>query len=523
MAASDTDSDVSRTRRIRADGASPRPRSVRPPSCLFGEVYEAAALSGLFQDSKTLADAAPRTDPEQILAAFRQARPADGDALRRFFLEHFELDPDTIQGETPPGGLALADHIEALWPFLTRAGEGDGRCSRLPLPHPFVVPGGRFSEIYYWDSYFTMLGLGDAHAGTKRKMVENFAHMLRVYGRIPNGARSYYLSRSQPPVFYEMVALASADDPAAGWAAFLDELMIEHQFWSEGRNAATPGAPARRVVRLPDGSTLNRFWDDLDRPRDESFGEDVALATISGKGGPGFFRHIRAAAESGWDFSTRWFADGRTMGTIQTTDLVPPCLNSLLYGLERAIADGAAWRGDRDAAREWNRRAERRAEAIETWLWNAETGCYDDLDWTTGRHAGNVSCAAFYPLFSGLCAPDRARRVAATAASRLLQPGGLVATDRTSDEQWDSPNGWAPLHWIAVEGLEAYGETGLAGDTASRWLDTIETVFADTGRLMEKYDVAERRPGGGGEYPVQDGFGWTNGVTVALRRKIAGL
>lgn len=493
-----------------------------PPSSLFEAFYEKAALSGAFDDSKMLADAVPRSAPETILSAFNAAPPTCAKTFRAFLETHFDLDPPTAPFAAPPAGLRLEAHIDMLWGLLTReCAKGAAHCSRLALPAPFIVPGGRFTEIYYWDTYFTMLGLGDGHAETKRRLVENFSHLLKTFGRIPNGARSYYLSRSQPPVFYKMVELLAPDDPAAAFAEHLDALKTEHAFWMDGEWSAPPGGAARRVVRLRSGAVLNRFYDDLDRPRDESYGEDVALSAISDRSGPGFYRHIRAAAESGWDFSSRWFADGATMRTIRTTELVPPCLNTFLYGLERAIAHGAARAGDPAAVDEFARRAEARADAMESTLWNEETGLYDDLHWPSERLAGNVSCAGVYPLFERIAGRSRGSKVARTLEDRLLKAGGLVATDTNTGEQWDSPNGWAPLHWIAVEGLAGYGETALADETAMRFLGTVRTVFQETGRLLEKYNVVERLPGGGGEYPLQDGFSWTNGVAAALMRREA--
>ncbi|MGJ3232022.1 MAG: trehalase family glycosidase [Oceanicaulis sp.] len=494
-----------------------------PPSSLFAAFYEQVALSGAFEDCKMLADAAPRTAPEAILAAFDAERPSGPEAIRRFIEAHFDLDPPTPPFAAPPAGLGMDAHIDMLWGLLTReCSKGLAHCSRLALPAPFIVPGGRFTELYYWDSYFTMLGLGPEHGAGKRRLVENFAHFLNTFGRIPNGARSYYLSRSQPPVFYKMVELLAPEDPPAAFAAHLGELKCEHAFWMDGEDEAGPGEAVRRVARLGDGAQLNRYYDDLDQPRDESYGEDVALSAISARSGPGFYRHVRAAAESGWDFSSRWFADGESLHAIRTTDLVPPCLNSLLYGLERAIAAGCARHGDREGVAEFSARAEARADAIEARLFNAHTGLYDDLVIGEERFAGNLSCAAFYPLFEPVAGRERASSVAKRACELLLRPGGLVATTRETGEQWDSPNGWAPLHWIAAAGLDRYGEHALADTVANRFLQTVETVFHETGRLMEKYNVVERLPGGGGEYPLQDGFSWTNGVVSALLRRRAG-
>ena len=148
--------------------------------------------------------------------------------------------------------------------------------SLLPLPQPYVVPGGRFREIYYWDSYFTMLGLEESgRRDLVVDMVHDFAYLIDTYGHVPNGTRTYYLSRSQPPFFFEMVGLLSSDDPARAFVRYLPELKREYAFWMEGAQSLRRGRAHRRVVALPDGSILNRYWDDRDTPRDESYREDT--------------------------------------------------------------------------------------------------------------------------------------------------------------------------------------------------------------------------------------------------------
>ncbi|HEX7060714.1 MAG TPA: alpha,alpha-trehalase TreF [Woeseiaceae bacterium] len=494
----------------------------QPPSMLFGTLFEDVALSALFDDSKQWADAEPRSAPAAILARYTAEAPASRAALRQFVEREFDVNPPAPAAEPPTPGLPLRRHIAELWPLLTRHTPDPPRwSSRLPLPYPYVVPGGRFREIYYWDSWFSMLGFGPEQAGLGKNMVDNFAWLIRTYGHVPNGSRTYYLSRSQPPFFYQMVALLAPEDPGAAWADYLDALRAEHTFWMAGGDAAAPGAPVRRVVMMPDGSLLNRYWDDRAAPRDESFREDVAVAEragLTGEDAGHLWRDLRAAAESGWDFSSRWFVDGQTLATIQTTDIVPPDLNSLLYGLERAIAQGCERRGDATCADEFAARADARRAAVRQFLWNDEAGVFDDYDWRDGRVLGHTTAAMLYPLFTGVATEAQAKRVAAAVEERLLEPGGIVTTDRETGQQWDAPNGWAPLQWIAVAGLRRYGEAELAEAIARRWLATVSRVYSETGKLLEKYNVVEQRPGGGGEYPTQDGFGWTNGVAVAMLR-----
>ena len=256
---------------------------LQPPSELFGDFFEKVAMSGLFLDSKQWADAIPKHPPQEILGRTAGLDFDSPEALGDFLTRHFELNPATPAAIEPEKGLPLCEHIAALWPLLTReSAEQDPWSSRLALPHPYVVPGGRFREVYYWDSYFTMLGFGAEQADLRRNMVMNFAHQIRRYGHIPNGNRTYYLSRSQPPFFYRMVALLAPERPATAWAEFLPELRAEHAFWMQDAAQSTPEQAARRVVTMPDGSLLNRYWDARDVPRDESFREDVEAAEAAG-------------------------------------------------------------------------------------------------------------------------------------------------------------------------------------------------------------------------------------------------
>jgi alpha,alpha-trehalase len=277
------------------------------------------------------------------------------------------------------------------------------------------------------------------------------------------------------------------------------------------------GTARRRVVSLPDGAVLNRYWDDADTPREESFREDTELARRSGRIPRQLYRDVRAAAESGWDFSTRWFADGKSLETIDTTEIVPVDLNSLLFGLEQAIGTGCARAGDARCVAEFERRAAARRAAVNRYSWDAERGAYLDYRWTRRERITRISAATLYPLFVGLADPTQAAAVARTVTRDLLAPGGILTTPSVSGQQWDAPNGWAPLQDIAIAGLRRYSLMPLAEVIACRWMANVNRVYGETGKLVEKYDVtATGRPGGGGEYPTQDGFGWTNGVMREL-------
>jgi alpha,alpha-trehalase len=489
----------------------------QPPQELFGELFTAVQTAALYPDSKTFADAVPRAAPETILAGYRSERPASLATLRSFVEQHFALPEDPPSVAAPSVERTLSAHIDALWSPLSRTTRSAPRWSSLlPLPKPYVVPGGRFREIYYWDSYFTMLGLAESgRSDLVSDMVEDFAHLIDRYGHVPNGTRTYYLSRSQPPFFFAMVGLL-ADDPAQAFARYLPQLRREYAFWMEGSPALAAGASHRRVVAMADGAILNRYWDDRDTPRDEAYREDLELARASGRPAAQLFRDIRAAAESGWDFSSRWFADARTMATIVTTEIVPVDLNGLMFGLESAILAGCERAGDAAGAAEFRHRALARRAAIDRYLWNRDAAVYLDYRWTERTPVPRLSAAATYPLFFGCASPEQAAGVAAAVRATLLRSGGLVTTPLATGQQWDAPNGWAPLQWIAVSGFNRYGERQLAESIARQWLRNVGRVYRESGKLVEKYDVLTERGGGGGEYPLQDGFGWTNGVTARL-------
>lgn len=490
------------------------------PSELYGELFVQVQEQRIFGDNKTFVDAVPLREPDRIMADYRAAPPSDAEALRQFVLANFN-----VPGITPTEPLPLRDHIRALWPDLVRqpGREVEGG-SLIALPLPYVVPGGRFREIYYWDSYFTMEGLrADGETALVDNMIDDFVSLIERYGHVPNGTRTYYVSRSQPPFFALTLDLSDQRDPATT-ARRLAALRTEYSFWMKGETCAAKGSPCERVVVMPDGSILNRYWDGRDTPRDESFAEDRATAAeVRGQPAEKVYRNLRAAAESGWDFSSRWFADGRTLATIQTTDIVPIDLNSLLYAMETRISRGCLEAGDEECAETFASRADARRAAIRRYLWVKRESRYADWSISEARPVPGLTAATLCPLFTGAASPSEASEVAQSTRDHLLAPGGLRTTLVRTGQQWDAPNGWAPLQWIAVIGLERYGHDELAREIASRWLDTVDRTYQETGKMLEKYDVEEQLPGGGGEYPTQDGFGWTNGVASALLQKYPAL
>ncbi|MBU9631810.1 alpha,alpha-trehalase TreA [Burkholderia multivorans] len=489
-----------------------------PPSQLYGDLFVAVQTAQLYPDQKTFVDATPDTDPATIMQLYQQQKSQPGFSLKAFVDQHFT--PPAQGGVTPPPNQTLREHIDWLWPQLTRTTPtAPPYSSLIPMPKPYVVPGGRFREGYYWDTYFTMLGLQvSGREDLVDDMLDNFAHLIDTVGHIPNGNRTYYASRSQPPFFAYMVTLAAQAEGDKVYQKYLPALRKEYAYWMQGESTTARGQAARHVVAMPDGAVLNRYWDASDTPRDESYLEDVTTAkAASGRAANDVYRDLRAGAESGWDYSSRWLGDGKTLATIRTTSIVPVDLNSLMFHLERTIVKGCTVTHDVGCVIDFSGRAARRALAINRWLWN-RGGYYGDYDWQLRKPRDGVTAAALYPLFAGVAWPERAKATAREVRKTLLQPGGLATTTETTGQQWDAPNGWAPLQWIAIEGLRRYGEPALAKDIGTRFLADVKHVYATEGKLVEKYVVegAGQGGGGGGEYPLQDGFGWTNGVTLKL-------
>lgn len=471
----------------------------------LGSLYESVQEKAIFSDSKTFVDALPLAHSETILLAYQEEKDKPAFDLVRFVNQYFIL-PQAPASEYLSNQKPIALHIDALWKVLTRTTK-DSHGTLIPLPHPFVVPGGRFREIYYWDTFFTMLGLKAAGRDTELiQMVQNFAYLIDLFGFIPNGNRSYYLGRSQPPFFACMLGLL----PTESRISFRSQLEKEYQFWMS----------TQRCCIMPDGSELNRYWDQFDTPRPEAYKEDVEIAQRSNRPHPEVYRHIRAAAESGWDFSSRWFADPQDMATIQTTDLIPVDLNCLLVLIEKQLLAFMEHDDDQDAQLELSKRHQQRINAIHRYCWSETENCFFDYNWKQASHSKCFTLAMAFPLYAKIATADQAKHIAVLLENKFLFPGGLTTTLNRTGQQWDAPNGWAPLQWIAYQGLLNYNMVNLAETLRQRWLNLNEKTYQETGKMMEKYNVMDPdTAAGGGEYPNQDGFGWTNGVYLALTQK----
>ncbi len=381
-------------------------------------------------------------------------------------------------------------YIDSYWPRIVRRTPRQ-QGTLIALPRPYLVPsdGAMFSEMYYWDSYFMALGLvGTPHEDLIPGLAENLGSLYRRFGVIPNGSRLYFLSRSQPPFLTSLIWLAyevlQSRDPVAA-RSFLARLMRLAQREHETVWLGT-AQPHHRCVH----QGLSRYFD------------INYLDTL-------------AAAESGWDHSTR--CDDRWL------EHLPVDLNAILYAREMDFARAAEVLGKPREAASWKTRAEARAATMQALMWDEDTGFFLDYDFVHERRTPHPSLAGFYPLWAGLATPDQATRMVQEWLPRFALPGGLVTTlEERAGRQWAYPNGWAPLQWIVVEGLDRYGFDAEATGIRRAWCDNCAAVFAATGLMWEKYNVtgATTSPEGG-LYGSVPGFGWSNAVFSRFARELA--
>lgn len=512
------------------------------PDQLYGDLFSSVQLAKIFPDSKTFADAIPKRKVADIMYDYGLQK-GPGMNLKQFVEANFDFPVAPQLNYIRPESSAAA-HINNLWGTLTRNEvQTAPGSSLLSLPAPYVVPGGRFQEVYYWDSYFTMLGLAESgQIELIQNMVDNFTHLIHTYGHIPNGNRSYYLSRSQPPFYALMIQLLAGLKGKQIYAQYLPALQKEYDYWMQGSAKVPKGAAQLRVVRLNDGSLLNRYWDEVAAPRPESYDKDVELAQREADelamrirvGSPELlqkilndeklkvYRHLRAGACSGWDFSSRWLADQSSLHLIMTADIVPVDLNCLMLQLEQTLSMAYAVKGNQKARLRYEKLAAARRKCILKKCYNARSGYFYDFLFDGEIQVPIVTPAGMFPLFCKIASPVQAQASIQTLKKELLKPGGIVTTNNHSGQQWDAPNGWAPLQWICVKGLLNYQQKELAMDICRRWTALNEQVYANTGKMMEKYNVEDlSQLAGGGEYPSQDGFGWTNGVYLAMRKLLS--
>jgi alpha,alpha-trehalase len=423
----------------------------------------------------------------------------------------------------------------------------------LFLPNPYVVPGGRFNEMYGWDSYFIVRGLlEDGRRDLARGMVENFFYEIENYGAVLNANRTYYLTRSQPPFLTSMVMAQYAADKAAGRQ---DRKWLARAFQYSKRDYAL----WTREPKLAGETGLSRYFDLGEGPVPEiadhpEYYADVAdwlvrhpqvhtgylaLMPLSGIGPElrvplcgekpcaesrvvrftaDYYKGDRAMRESGFDISFRFGAFGGS-----THHYVPVCLNSLLYKTEVDLAEMAQLLGYSDQARRWRVQARYRKKLVNRYFWNRKKGMFFDYDLETGRQSTYDYATTFYPLWAGLATPKQAKAVVRNLAV-FDQPGGVAMSSQVTGVQWDKPYGWAPVEMIAVEGMRRYGFNPEADHISKKFLATVLENYRREGTIREKYNVVTRTTEANVTAGYQAnvvGFGWTNAAFLVMLHALA--
>lgn len=485
----------------------------------LGELFIAVQKEHIFPDSKTFVDCIPNTNPTEILDKYLKEKSSNTFILKEFIQQNFSL-PPTIPPTVNDTNKNMILHLQNHWPNLVRESKSNDKYTTLiSLPHPYVVPGGRFREMFYWDSYFTIIGL--LHSNQDQlalDMIRNFAYLVETFGHIPNGNRTYFLSRSQPPFFAEMLKVYSQKHGVSSIIEFLPALEKEYLYWTADSKNVSQSKIAINKSVWANGSILNRYTGTLTTPRAEAYDKEYKWSlALNEELRPTFHQNLRAACESGWDFTSRWFADEKNKTTVQCENFIPVCLNSLLYNCEKELADLYRSQSNTKKANKYDKLAVSRKKAILNYCWSQQQNIFNDYNFITQKSNSVLSLATVYPLYFGISTQKQADQVAKVIQDKFLMKGGVLTTLNTTGEQWDAPNGWAPLQYLAVMGLARYGHNELATTIAKRWLALNEKEYLAEGKMMEKYNVENLDlPGGGGNYTNQDGFGWTNGVDLAL-------
>jgi len=590
------------------------------PIYCYGDLLREIELARPFADSKTFVDL-PTTRPlDEVLAAFANlSRPIQNNtALNDFLSEYFgeagseleevptdelETQPDFLENVNSSVVRDFTRQVIDIWPDLTRRYVGAGNCSEcvnsfLPVNRTFVVAGGRFREPYYWDSFWIIEGLlrtQGSFTQIAENIIENFLDLVEDIGFVPNGARRYYENRSQPPLLTQMVRVyVEYTQNYTLLERALPILEKEYDFWVNNRTVT--------LERAGMNYSLNHYAVSNTQPRPESYYEDYVTAnnaTYFNEEGEEFnvtkslnetematlYSNLASGAESGWDYSARWIANPSDAVTdtffplrsLNTIEIIPVELNSILYYNEITIAEFHRHQGNYTAAREWANKAADRSEAMTTFLWSPEHYSYFDYNLTSSSQnvytlADNTSTplslqgapagkqiwfqiSQFYPFWTGAAPesikndPKAMRRVYGRVEELLeSRDGAIAATNLQTGQQWDEPNVWPPLQYILMQGLlntplevseeddeqstEDYVWTqDLSLRLAQRYLDSLYCTWRVTGgatdevpqlpdsqgngTIFEKYaDERTNAAGGGGEYEVVEGFGWSNGVLI---------
>ncbi|KAF2349624.1 Glycoside hydrolase family 37 [Trinorchestia longiramus] len=516
----------------------------------YGDLLKTVQLSHIYNDSKYFVDMPMKFEPEVVQVNFQKLMEDTGNnpssvQVEEFVSQNFD-DPgaefeDWTLGDWTQSPAFLnkikdsnyrqfASTLVGLWKDLGRkisstVSEEPQKYSQIYVENPVVVPGGRFREFYYWDSYWTLDGLLLSEMNvTVRGMLDNFLDLVRQYGLIPNGGRIYYIRRSQPPYLIPMVHLYVN---ATGDLQFVRdniELMEqEFNFWLNNRTT--------EVSVNGTTYTLAQYNSRVDGPRPESYKEDYESAqNLPADQQTQLYVEYKSGAESGWDYSSRWFKkNGTNKGTLNdlaVTDLAPVDLNSLMCYNARLLSWYYDQLGNHLKAAQLEKQHQAFLRVINEVLWDDEDGVWYDFDIKTMQRRRYFYLSNLHPLWTESYKTEEAEEVVQKVVSYLQQQGvldyvgGVPTSRQNTGEQWDYPNAWAPLQHLVVNALQKHKHLHPDADNislqlASKWVRSNWRGYEDTKAMFEKYNVnLVGNPGHGGEYEVQLGFGWTNGVAL---------
>nr|AEW67359.1 trehalase [Coptotermes formosanus] len=532
-----------------------------PPPCesdiyCYGELLHTVQMSFIFPDSKTFVDMKMKYPRNEIWQRFREMmnrtdnNPSPAD-ISSFVDETFDPPGSEFEDWDPidwipypkflkkirdPVFRGWARHLHLFWKELGRQMKYEVRndtdlYSIIYVQHPVIVPGGRFREFYYWDSYWIIRGLllSEMH-NTVRGMLENFLSMVNTYGFIPNGGRIYYSRRSQPPLLIPMVkSYMDATKDIEFLRKNIDTIEEEFQYWMKNHSVV--------VVKDGKGYTLARYSAPSSGPRPESYREDYESAQVlrTEAERQNHYTQLKTAAESGRDFSTRWYITNSShkgsLTDTMTQYIIPVELNAILCWNAQLLSEFYDTLDMANKTMQYRRLADMWLEAVDDVLWHDEVGIWLDYDLINGVKRNHFYPTNLAPLWTG-CFKRRDLQVGKIMkylerSQIMMYLGGIPTSLEHSGEQWDYPNAWPPLQYIVIMALEATEDIwaqNLAVEFATRWVRSNFKTFNESRVMYEKYDATF--PGGhgsGGEYVNQIGFGWTNGVILELLEKYSQL
>ncbi|KAL1497107.1 hypothetical protein ABEB36_008119 [Hypothenemus hampei] len=516
-----------------------------------GDLLDTVQKQKLFEDSKTFVDMSQKQDESVTLQNFKTMMSSTNntpskDQIKTFVYDNFEI-VDESENWTPedfnptPSFLnnirnseikEFAKSLVSLWPLLGRrikdtVKQYPNRHSLIPVEEGFIVPGGRFREIYYWDSYWIIKGLLISEmTKTVKGMLSNFIYLIKQYGFIPNGSRIYYMNRSQPPLFTLMVGIYLEYTNDLAWLesniAYIEE---ELNFWLSNRTLP--------MYYEDDIYLLAHYGTDSNTPRPESYAEDLETCSYSTDDTDLHlcYSALKTAAETGWDFSTRWIFDenGGTNANLSKIDsqrVIPVDLNAFLCKSFQLLSEFYGKLGNTTKQKEWDSKASSWKKAMYQFLYYEDDGIWYDYDYNLNKQRKYFFASNFAPLWAD-CYDSFDKVKHGEKAVEYYKKnnideyaGGVPTSLHQSGEQWDLPNAWPPLQEFVVLGLYKTDYTEaqkIAAEISQKWLYSNMKGFNNSGAMYEKYDaITPGQYGGGGEYEVQLGFGWSNGVALSL-------